>query len=122
MIADYLDDYSVPLDDKGQCWLDLTETAGVSLPKTMHFKPPGIRTINAEVAQKACKKDEDIINAVCEEKELTEGPAKARRIFVNQELPKRPHSEDWKDIAFCDEFHLGIGPQITTRMKHKKRE
>ena len=28
-------------------------------------------------------------------------------------------SKDWKDIAFCDEFHFGIGPQTTKRIKRR---
>jgi hypothetical protein len=72
-IADYLDDSTVPLDDKGKPWLDIAEDAGVSLPETTHFKPPGSRTIITHTVQQSCKRDEGIINAICEEeKELTE--------------------------------------------------
>ena len=36
-----------------------------------HFKPPGKRTIELEAEQLACKQDENLVNAVCEEeKEL----------------------------------------------------
>jgi hypothetical protein len=38
---------------------------------------------------------------------------------VDEQLSQRKHSEDWKDIAYCDEFHLGIGPQTTKRIKRR---
>jgi hypothetical protein len=38
-IADYLNDPTISLDDKGKPWLDIAESAGVILPKTTHFKP-----------------------------------------------------------------------------------
>ena len=41
-IADYLDDETVPLDDRGAPWLDIAEAAGVVLSKTQHFKPAGL--------------------------------------------------------------------------------
>jgi hypothetical protein len=44
-IASYLDDPIVPLDDKGNPWKDIAKTAGVELPKTTHFKPPGKRIV-----------------------------------------------------------------------------
>ena len=76
-ISNYLDDYTVPLDDKGLPWLDIAEQAGVDLPKTSHFKPPGLRTVSTQTLQRACKADEDLINAICkEEKELTKTQAK----------------------------------------------
>jgi hypothetical protein len=71
-ITDYLDDETVPLDDRGKGWLDIAQGAGVILPETTHFKPYGKRTVNSHTLQEACKSDEGIINAVCEEeKELT---------------------------------------------------
>ena len=42
VIADYLNDESIPLDDRGAPWLDVAEAAGVDLPSSTHFKPPGI--------------------------------------------------------------------------------
>jgi hypothetical protein len=69
-IASYLDDDDVPLDDKGKSWLDLAEAAGVVLPQTYHFKPRGYRTIEPEAIQIACRDDEEILNAVCEEEKL----------------------------------------------------
>jgi hypothetical protein len=41
-IADYLDDSNTTLDKKGAPWLDIAEQAGVELPRTTHFKPPGL--------------------------------------------------------------------------------
>jgi hypothetical protein len=37
-IASYLEDPTTTLDNKGQSWLDLAESAGVILPKTTHIK------------------------------------------------------------------------------------
>jgi len=62
-----------------------------------------------------------LTNAVAEEeKELTGPQARARTDWTDEQLPIRPHSEDWEDVAFCDEFHFGIGPQVTKRLKRKK--
>jgi hypothetical protein len=120
-IAAYADDASVPLDNRGAPWLDLAEASGVQLPQTYHIKPPGYRTIEPQSVQKACKQDEDMTNAVCEEeKELTKDQAIARRDWIDVQLPIRPHSKDWEDVAFCDEFHFGIGPQVTKRIKRKR--
>ena len=44
-ISNYLDDPDVPLDDKGKPWLSIAEDASVTLLKTLHFKPPGVRTV-----------------------------------------------------------------------------
>ena len=117
-ISDYLEDESVPLDDRGAPWQDIAEAASVDLPKSVHFKPPGLRTIDARVIQRACRDDEDIINAVCkEEKELDEKQAQTRYKYANEQLNACPKSLDWIDVAFCDEFHLGIGPTIIKRVK-----
>lgn len=120
-IAAYADDESVPLDDRGAPWLDLAEASGVQLPETYHHKPPGYRTIEPPSIQTACRDDEGMINAVCEEeKELTAAQATTRTDWVDEQLPKRPRSRYWKDVAFCDEFHFGIGPQTTKRIKRKR--
>jgi hypothetical protein len=59
------------LDDRGKPWQDIAEDAGVILPKTTRFKPPGLCTIEPQSIRRACKSDEGIINTVCdEEKEL----------------------------------------------------
>jgi hypothetical protein len=111
-IADYTDDRTVPLDDRGGPWLDITMEAGVTLPQTYHFKPPEMRIVTTRAVQRACKTDEDLINAICkEEKELTQTQADERNDFTDINLKKRPHSKDWLDVAFSDEFHFGIGPQ-----------
>lgn len=120
-ISDYLNDYTVPLDNKGLPWLDIAEQAGVDLPETSHFKPPGLRTVSTQTSQRACKADEDLINAICEEeKELTRTQAKERCDWVNEQLLQRPRSKNWRDVAYCDEFHFGVGPQTTKRIKRKR--
>jgi hypothetical protein len=69
----------VSLDDKSRPWLDIATDAGVILPETYHFKPPSMRTVTTHAIQKACKSDEGLINAICEEeKELTDKQARAR--------------------------------------------
>ena len=120
-IADYLNDDSIPLDNKGKPWTDIAEAAGVVLPQTYHFKAPGYRTIEPEAIQLACRDDERIINAVCEEEKLlTKAQASHRIDWINKQLSSRPHSKDWQDIAYYDEFHFGIGPQTTKRIKRKR--
>jgi hypothetical protein len=92
-ISDYLDDSTTSLDDKGAPWLDIAESAGVKLPETAHFKPPGNRTINPKAVRQACKRDKDIINAVCEEeKELTKDQADMHLDWIDEQLLQRPHS------------------------------
>ena len=120
-IADYLDDPVISLDEKGKPWLDIAENAGVALPQTVHFKPPGIRTVTTKTVQHSCAVDEGLINAVYEEeKGLTTAQATVRLDWIDEQLPCRPRSKHWKDVAFYDEFHFGIGPQTTRRMKRKK--
>lgn len=117
----YLDDDNVHQDDKGKPWRDIARDAGIILPETTHFKPPGKRTLNNLAIQKACKKDENIINAVMEEeKELSHKEAHSRLVWIDNQLAIRPHSRDWFDVAFCDEFHFGLGPQTTKRIKRKQ--
>lgn len=119
-IASYLADPSTSLDDAGKPWLDIAEAADVDLPQTEHFKPPGKRTITYRTIQRTCKADEGIINAVAEEeRELTKKQADGRLDWIDEQLPIRPRSYHWKDVAFCDEFHFGIGPQTTKRLKRK---
>jgi hypothetical protein len=87
-IADYLDDDAIPLDEKGKPWTDIAEAAGVVLPQTFHFKPPGHCTIKPEAIQIACQDDEGIINVACEEeKELTLAQATARLDWIDKQLP-----------------------------------
>lgn len=120
-IEGYLSDENIPLDDRGAPWLDIAEAAGVELPETIHFKPPGRREVTTQTVQRACKKDAGIINAVChEEKKLPPKQADARVDFSEEQLEERPHSIDWEDVYFCDEFHFGVGPQTTKRVKRKR--
>jgi hypothetical protein len=94
-IADYTDDGTIPLSDRGAPWLDIAMEAGVTLPETYHFKPPGMRTVTTRAVQRACKSDEDLINAICEEeKELTKKQANARNNFTDIQLQKRPRSRN----------------------------
>ncbi len=66
-----MSDENEPLEDRGALWLDIVEAAGVKLPETTHFKPPGKREVTSHTVQQACKKDARIINAIChEEKKL----------------------------------------------------
>jgi hypothetical protein len=60
------------------------------------------------------------MNAVCEEeRELTEDQAKGRSNWSDEQLVVRPRSYMWRDVAFYDEFHFGIGLQVTKRVKRK---
>jgi hypothetical protein len=75
-IAAYVDDESVPLEDRGAPWLDVAEASGVQLPKTYHPKPPYYSTIEPQRIRRACRDDEDMFNAACEEeKRLTDKQA-----------------------------------------------
>ncbi|PQE18254.1 hypothetical protein CJF30_00010980 [Rutstroemia sp. NJR-2017a BBW] len=88
-IADYLDDPTTSLDTKGAPWQDLAIAAGVELSSTQHFKPPGIRTLDAKAIRRACKNDEDIINAVYEEEKLLDPrQAKERLCIPTRELER----------------------------------
>jgi hypothetical protein len=87
----------------------------------MHFKPPGYRMVETQTCQRACLHDEGLINAVCdEEKDLTLAQENTREEYSKAQLKILPRSVKWRDIAFCDEFHFGIGPQTTKHMKRKK--
>ena len=52
-----------------------------------------------------------------EEKELDDKQTKNRLDWIDIQLPLRPYSKNWLDVAFCDEFHLGIGPQTIKHIK-----
>jgi Ni,Fe-hydrogenase maturation factor len=120
-IEDYLSDENEALEDRGAPWLDIAEAAGVKLQETTHFKPPGKREVNSETVQRICKRDAGIIDAVChEEKKLPKKQADNRVDFSEEQLKDRPHPIDWEDVYFCDEFHFGVGPQTTKRVKRKK--
>ncbi|KAE8449326.1 hypothetical protein EG329_008227 [Mollisiaceae sp. DMI_Dod_QoI] len=113
-VKDYLVDSTTSLDDKGTLWQDVVEDAGVALPQTYHFKPPGPRDINSKGIQRVLKQEEGIINAVCEEeKELRQQLADERYEWCSNQLKARPHSKDWHNVYFYNKFHFGIGPQVT---------
>ncbi|TVY53541.1 hypothetical protein LCER1_G004484, partial [Lachnellula cervina] len=120
-IGDFLDDENLPLERRSQPWRDLAEDAGVELPKTTHFKPLGKRIVEPQTIQTSCKGDESIINATCEEERLlTRAQARWRVIWCIVALCLRPRSWNWWNIVFCDEFHFGIGPQITKHIKRRR--
>lgn len=80
-----------------------------------------MRSLSLKPIQKACKEDEGIINAVIEEeRELDKRQCTNRLKFVDTSLEKRPHSVDYNNVAFCDEYHFGLGPEITHRIKRKR--
>ena len=115
-IADYLQHSQTSLSDKSKPWDEIVENAGVELPQTTHFKPSGKRSINPKAIAKTMREKEDIITAVCEEeKELTTKQAQERLKWVEDNQLR-----DWKKVAFCDEFHFGIEPQITKKIKRKR--
>lgn len=75
------------------------------------------------------KRDEGFITAIAkEEKELKPSTTTARLKFcdrflgvkVDQSDGERPHSKDWRDVVFVDEFHEEIGPQNTMRIKRRE--
>lgn len=120
-IADYLEDPTTSLTDKERAWEDIAENAGVDLPCTTHFKPPGKRKVSAQTIQRSCAADEDLITAICEEeKELTPEQTKERLDWIEEQLFRRPTPKDWRDVVFCDEFHFGIGPQLTKKIKRRR--
>lgn len=119
-IAAYLDDPTTTLDQKAQPWLEIAESAGVQLPYTHHFKPEGQRIVEPQIIQQACKKDENLISAVCEEeRKLSKDQAQNRLDWKDDLLALRPHSKNWNDVVFADEFHVGIGTEVTKRIKRK---
>lgn len=124
-VALHLDDPKTDFEDRSAPWRDIARDSGVDLPNTTHFKPAGERLIEPESIRKACKEDYGIFNAVAEEeKELTRTQTRNRLDHCNIQLGigesltgLRPHSKHWFTVAFCDEFHFGIGPQVTKRIK-----
>jgi hypothetical protein len=40
--------------------------------------------------------------------------------LAEQQLALRPRSYNWKDVAFYNKFHLGIGLQVTKRVKQRR--
>lgn len=118
-IFDYLVHPLTHIDDKGKPWQDIVVDAGVDLPQTRHFKPPGLWDMNPKGIQQSLKHNEGIINAVCEEEtELPKRLANERIDWSITQRGTRPRSRHWKNVYFCNEFHFRISPQVT---KHIKR-
>jgi len=91
--SDYLDDDSIPLEDRGTPWKDVAEAAGVTLLKTQKFKPLGVREISSTRIRIRCRDEEDIINTVYEEeKELPQPIANTRYDFCVKQRATRPTS------------------------------
>jgi hypothetical protein len=53
---------------------------------------------------------------------LSKAQANHRLDWINKQLSIRLHSKDWQNIVYYDEFHFGIGPQTTKRIKRKRRK
>ncbi|KAF8862050.1 hypothetical protein BDZ45DRAFT_671357 [Acephala macrosclerotiorum] len=120
-IGTFVEDDNVKKKDKAALWTDLADMAGVDLPKTKHFKPLGMREVDSQSIQRACKKDENIINAIQhKEKKLPSKQADQRYDFAREQLQERPHSIHWKNVYFCDEFHFDVDFQTIHRIKRKK--
>jgi hypothetical protein len=114
-IYDYLTDESIPARQRCKPWADVFLAAtGDVLPQTLHHKPFGYRDLEPKTIQIYCKQDEGIgsFNRE-EEKELTRAQATNRTNRIDKQLPKRPHSADWKDCAYCDKFHFGVQQEDT---------
>lgn len=54
-----------------------------------------------------------------EERELTYRQADDRLDWKDRLLAVWPHSKNWDDVVFADEFHVGIGTQTTKKIKRK---
>ncbi|XTI88953.1 hypothetical protein V2W45_1469241 [Cenococcum geophilum] len=87
VISAYLGNPTVFINEK--------ESVGVILLNTPYFKPKGYYIVEARAISEACKRDKDLITAVCaKEKELSLRQAKERLNW------------DFKDIVFLDEFYF----------------
>ena len=119
-IGAYCNDESIPLDNRGAPWPTIARDTSVPLPLIYHSKTDSNEPLNSDTIRLSCREDEGLINAVYEEeKELGSPQARNRREFVDERLEKRPHSKNFFDVCFYDEFHLGISPQVTKRVKRK---
>ena len=67
IMGDYLSDSPTSLNDKGKPWLDIAKAAGIVLSETHHFKRARHRIVETQSVQRACKEDENLINAVAKE-------------------------------------------------------
>ena len=94
-IYDFVTDPLVSQSDRGAPWPNIAEAAGVQLPITEHFNPPGRREISEKAIRTACFWDEGIGNYLMEEeKELTNDQAQNRQLWIKEELPKKLRSRD----------------------------
>ncbi|KAG4428113.1 hypothetical protein IFR05_016404 [Cadophora sp. M221] len=66
-IAAYVEDPSTSLHNKGLPWAGIATTAGVQLPETVYLFLAEKRLVNEQSIRNACARDEDMINAICEE-------------------------------------------------------
>lgn len=116
-IYDYLTDERIPPRQRSKPWPDIFLAAtGESLPQTLHSN--GYRDVEPQTIRIWCKRDEGIGNFKREEeKELTDAQATNRKKWIDIQLPQRPHSVNWKDCAYCDEFHFGIQQEDTFHIK-----
>ncbi|PVH85163.1 hypothetical protein DL98DRAFT_568394 [Cadophora sp. DSE1049] len=118
VVYDYLTDPSIAFKDKGKPWQDIVKDADVLLLQTRHLKLLGRRDINEKGIQRVFRKEESLINAVAEEEtELSKSQADSRIDWSIEVRKDRPRLRYWKNVYFCDEFHFGIGPQVTKRIK-----
>ena len=116
-IYNYLIDESIPPRLRAKPWQEVFLAAtGEPLPQTLHLD--GYRDIDPQTIRIWCKRDQGIGNFKREEeKELTRTQATNRTKWIDIQLPLRPYSEDWKDCAYCDEFHFSIQQEDTFRIK-----
>ncbi|CZT06993.1 uncharacterized protein RAG0_12569 [Rhynchosporium agropyri] len=116
-IYNYLTDERISSRDRNKPWQEVFLAAtGEELPKTQHAD--GFRDVEGNRIRIWYRKDQGI---GCfkreEEKELTLLQARRRLDWINVQLPTRPHSVEWKDCAFCDEFHFGVEQENTRTVK-----
>lgn len=117
-IYDYLTDESISIRLRSKPWQDVFEAAtGEPLPQTLHDNGK-LRDVESRTIQLQCKRDFKLGSFRREEeKELSRDQAKNRINWINLQLPLQPHSVNWKDCAFCDEFHFGIEIETTKNVK-----
>jgi hypothetical protein len=117
-IYNYLTDESIPIRLRSKPWADVFVAAtGEPLPQTLHSNGQ-VRTVETQTIQMWCRKDQGLGTFKREEeKKLSRDQATRRLKWIDIQLPLRPHSIDWKDCAFCDEFHFGIQMENTKTVK-----
>ena len=122
-VYDYLTDESISARKRNAPWPELfLEATGEPLPQTLHADGD-YHDIEPQTIQIWCRRDHAIGSYKREEeKELTAIQTLKRLQWIDIQLPLRPHSENWKDCAFCDEFHFGIQIESTTRVKRPAKK